>query len=470
MDFNYKINKPKYNELNYLITNYFKTTLNDEKKLKKLFDISKIEKRSQKAYNNREIKKGLNSPSFASKKSQSFDDINSQKLSNYKQNECIKMNVFYRKPLHNINNKSFDNIKNINIRYINKNYVDNSYEDRNISNYNIYNYSKTPSDNTINTNNIVINSRNFDKNDSIDNIFIKIPTNITRINQNQYDNLEDSLDNSLFNNLHINSNNFNYPFLQYLNDNNLGTFYNENNLSQKKEINNINNNNYNKENSINDSISNYNGKKKINQKDYKDSLKIKELNKKNLNEKYIRKRCKDLYTYKERKNNLVNYKLNNGKIKKEYYCISGNTYLTYNNINNNQIVNNNQFQNSLIHDNIYFNHKNQFKNLDWQNIINNKNYNNDNIIYNHGSELSKLNNSFKHKKLSNYVVKKKNKKYSTKSYDNTIFKSKIKMRKKKKKPKRRRRNVTFEEIKLDNPLATPIKKEKGYYEYIPQED
>jgi hypothetical protein len=67
-----------------------------------------------------------------------------------------------------------------------------------------------------------------------------------------------------------------------------------------------------------------------------------------------------------------------------------------------------------------------------------------------------------HKKLSSYILKNENKresrKFEAKSFDNTVFKQKIKLIKRKKRPKRLKRNKTFDEI-FDKPSATPIKKE-----------
>ena len=468
---NYKMNKPKYNELNYLISNYFKNTLDNEEKLNKLFE--GISKKKSKFRDKKEIKRNIDSPSFGSKKSQSFDYINSYRTPNHKDKNSQKK-YCYKKPLNYLINKSVDNIKNRNnYRYINGNDVENSYNEKNISNYNTYNYNtnpsiktdsysnRLPSNNTINKNNIHIKSKKFDKNDSIKNIFVKVPTNVTRVKSNKFDGLEDSFDNSLLNNYNYKANS---PILQYLNDDYLGynnTFYNENKNSLKnKLIKNINNNYNIKKNSINESITNYDDETEVKKIYCKTPVKIRELNKLNNIKKYTRKKSKDFYTYKNDKK-LVNNILNHPKIKNENYYSNDerNNYLN-NNINNNKIINNKIFQNNLYKNYFIVNQQNQFNNLNSSNILKRNNYY---TINKPENELAGNNNICKHKKLSSYIIKKNNKeenrKYSAKSYDNTVFKSKIKMLKKKKRPKRKRRNVTYDEIELDKPSATPIKKE-----------
>ena len=74
---NYKRDNPKYNELNNLITSYFKSELENEENFDKAIgDISKMKYKYKNfgKINNRKINNS-NSPSFGCERAKSFDDI-----------------------------------------------------------------------------------------------------------------------------------------------------------------------------------------------------------------------------------------------------------------------------------------------------------------------------------------------------------------------------------------------------------
>ena len=120
---NYKVNKPKFNELNYIISNYFKSEINQEQNLNKLKeDISRIKSRFRinDKQNNSPKRNNLNSPIFGSKRPKSVDDISYKNspnnsivntYTNSNTNDLNKKIICYKRPRNYINNRSFDNIK-----------------------------------------------------------------------------------------------------------------------------------------------------------------------------------------------------------------------------------------------------------------------------------------------------------------------------------------------------------------------
>ena len=492
---NYKRNNAKYNELNNLISSYFKSELENEENFDKAIgDISKMKYKYKNfgKINNRKINNS-NSPSFGCERAKSFDDINYDKLKNANPNNNnnnynYKI-TYYKKPRHYINNKSSDNIKN---KHNNNRYNNNSNQNYNTNNYNttpdtkeisplnksrnMDSYPHRTSNNTIfskiNSNDEFFqrDSSNLDKNNSFNNnIFTKIPTNISRIKKKNYDTLDQSSDNSLYNNVNnitnyrtINSQNNN----NYINNKYLTTFYIQKDLSVEMPKNDINNNN---EKPINDSMIN-NDKEKVNKKVYN---KTPIPYRRNVyNKRYIRKKSDDYYTYSRNTNNDL---LNLEKKRKEDYYKNHTTCA--NTINNNNNINNNKKYNKRLNDNnkyqkiltpkvnrykdyyyVYNIQNNMDSNIN--NNISNNTYlaNNDYINKKIKNNLVKIDNkSLKHRKLSSYIIK--DRKYATKSYDNSVFKAKIKLIKKKKRPKRIRYK-TFDDTPIDKPSATPIKKEK----------
>ena len=540
---NFKKNKPKYNELNHIISNYFKSELDKDQKIENLLgDISKIKKRFKMTDDSISSKthKNINSPSFGCDRPKSVDDIisnNSNTSQKKNNNNNYKKITYYKKPRHYIHNRSVDNVKckkNIkeNNRYINNNYDNNNYSNNNNntpSNYNTYNsklispiYStkndqfqtkKKISTNTLfskidsNEYNIKENTQNLEKENFVDNIFTKIPTNISRIKKNNNDSIEQSSEFSLLNNNNsYNENNNNYCPINYQNKKNIynnnnnnninynNTFYNENIKNLSINIPQNTNGNYNytyidndKENSIKDSTrnKNNNNKEDISKRIYYKTPIIR--NKIKNNKKYYRKISDDFYNDKNKKN-IVNDLLSTGNKKKEDYYSNDTTNTNTNTINNNYYTNTNT--NTLSNNKKLTNNNNNDK---FQKIISPKTnkYKDyltvfnlqkqieyiDNINYNNYSTIKISNNNtkvdnkiFKYKKLSSYILKNKNneekkkgnnnnnRKYNTKSYDNCLFKQKIKKVKRKKRPKRR--NKTFDDnTLLDKPSATPIKKE-----------
>ena len=155
---NYKINKSKYNELNYLISNHFKSEINQDQNFEKLLEnISRIQSRFKinDKQNKSPKRNNLNSPTFGSKRPKSVDDIsyknspsNSIKNTNPNPNSNIydmnKKIFCYKRPRNYINNRSFDNIKyarkeQYNNRYTNESskvYDNNTYSQNSFSNNN----------------------------------------------------------------------------------------------------------------------------------------------------------------------------------------------------------------------------------------------------------------------------------------------------------------------------------------------
>ena len=342
-------NKSKYNELNHLIKNYFKSEVNDEQNLEKLVgNISKIKYRfklpsnqkNQNSFNSPKTN-NINSPSFGCRKPKSVDNINVKKFLNINYNNKI-INSCYKRPRHYIYNKSVDNIKKkINDRYYteNYNYDNNVYNNKyqNISNnYNskykspqkrdneYYNdINKNQFSNNTNYSNINSNemlrkkeSSDIERVNSFENIFTKIPTNISRIKKNNNnDYSDDSLNDSLLNNNINNINNYyktNSQNKQYMNNNFLGynnTFYNDKNFKNLSiEIpkqNEITKEKYNKE--------------RIHKRIY---CKTPIQRKTNNNKKNIRKKTDDYNTMTSKnnmKNNLINISLNTDRKRKEEY-------------------------------------------------------------------------------------------------------------------------------------------------------
>jgi hypothetical protein len=256
----YKVNKPKFNELNYLISNYFKTEINQDQDLDKLKeDISRIKSRFK--INDKQKycpkRNNLNSPIFGSKRPKSLDDIsyknspnnsivNTNTNSNLNTYNLNKKIIYYKRPRNFINNRSFDNIKytrkdQYNNRYTNENskvYSQNSFSNSNSKLIGPIYSSKN--DQSISNNYSDKGTPKIEKDNSFKNIFVKIPTNIYRINKKNNQSLENSSENSLLN---YNSMNYNPTINQNqnaLNNNYLGynsTFYNQKNLSIEMEKN-----------------------------------------------------------------------------------------------------------------------------------------------------------------------------------------------------------------------------------------
>ena len=528
---NFKKNKPKYNELNHIISNYFKSELNNEQKIENLIgDISKIKKRFKMADDSISSKrhKNINSPSFGCDRPKSVDDITSnnsldttQKKNN--NNNNYKKITYYKKPRHYIHNRSVDNVKstkkiNENKRYINNNYDKNNYSNNNTqSNYYTNNsklmspiYStkndqfqkeKKISINTLfskvdsNEYNIKENTQNLEKENFVDNIFTKIPTNISRIKKTNNDSIEQSSEFSLLNNnsYNENSNNYcpiNFQNKKYLyNNNNIiynNTFYNENLKNLSINIPRNNNGNYNyiyndKEYTIKDSkrTKNNNNKEDISKRIYYKTPIIR--NKIKNNKKDYRKISDDFYTDKNKKNIVNDLLSTRNKKKEDYYSndttnantINNNYYTNTINMSNNKksINNNNEFQKIISPKTNkykdYLTVYNLQKQIEYIANINYNNYSTIKISNNNNNNTNYDKKIFKYKKLSSYILKNKNNddnkksnnhKYNTKSFDNYLFKQKIKKVKRKKRPKRR--NKTFDDnIVLDKPSATPIKKE-----------
>jgi len=490
---NYKANKPKFNELNYLISNYFKSEINQEQNLEKLIeDISRIQsrfkindkqKRSPKRNN-------LNSPIFGSKRPKSVDDIsyknspnnsivNTNTNSNSNTYDLNKKIICYKRPRNYINNRSFDNIKysrkeQYNNRYTNENskiYDNNTYSQNSFSNNNsklicpIYSLKNGQS---FSNNYSAQGTPKLEKENSFRNIFVKIPTNIYRINKKNNQSLENSSENSLLNYNSINYNPTIYQDQKAINNNYLGynsTFYNQKNLSIEME----------KNYSINDSIKKKNEIKKtknekISQRIYYKTPILK--NRIKHKKKYIRKKSDDYCT--SSKNNIVINLLNNGNNKNEIYYNTLNTNSntntnTSNNSNSTQLISNKYVKIYTTKVSRYkdflkaVESRNNFKYLQNSTVNNYSTIKNDKNDKNDKNNLKKCNKkAFVHKKLSSYILKNENKreirKFEAKSFDNSVFKQKIKLIKKKKRPKRLRRNKTFDEV-FDKPSATPIKKE-----------
>ena len=479
----YKVNKPKFNELNYLISNYFKTEINQDQDLDKLKeDISRIKSRfkinDKQKYSPK--RNNLNSPIFGSKRPKSVDDIsyknspnnsivNTNTNSNLNTYNLNKKIIYYKRPRNFINNRSFDNIKytgkeQYNNRYTNENskvYDNNTYSQNSFSNNNsklICPIYSSKNDQSISNNYSAQETPKIEKDNSFKNIFVKIPTNIYRINKKNNQSLENSSENSLLNYNSINYNPIINQNQNALNNNYLGynsTFYNQKNLSIKME----------KNYSINDSTKKKNGpngikNEKISQRIYYKTPILK--NRIKHKKKYIRKISDDYYT--NNKNKIVINMLNNGNNKNEFYfnTLDSNSQSTTSN-NSKQLISNK-------YEKIYTTKVNRYKDFlkaiesrnNFKYLQNNK-VNNYSTINNDNNNLKNCNKkALVHKKLSSYIVKSENKresrKYEAKSFDNTVFKQKIKLIKKKKRPKRLRKNKTFDEV-FDKPSATTIKKE-----------
>ena len=485
---NYKANKPKFNELNYLISNYFKSEINQEQNLEKLIeDISRIQsrfkindkqKRSPKRNN-------LNSPIFGSKRPKSVDDIsyknspnnsivNTNTNSNSNTYDLNKKIICYKRPRNYINNRSFDNIKysrkeQYNNRYTNENskiYDNNTYSQNSFSNNNsklicpIYSLKNGQS---FSNNYSAQGTPKLEKENSFRNIFVKIPTNIYRINKKNNQSLENSSENSLLNYNSINYNPTIYQEQKAINNNYLGynsTFYNQKNLSIEMEKNYSINDSIKKKNEINKAKN-----EKISQRIYYKTPILK--NRIKHKKKYIRKKSDDYYT--SSKNNIVINLLNNANNKNEIYYNTLNTNSntnTSNNSNSTQLISNKY---EKIYTTKVSRYKDFLKAVESRNnfkYLQNSTVNNYSTIKNDKNDKNNLKKCNKkalvHKKLSSYILKNENKreirKFEAKSFDNSVFKQKIKLIKRKKRPKRLRRNKTFDEV-FDKPSATPIKKE-----------
>jgi len=489
---NYKANKPKFNELNYLISNYFKSEINQEQNLEKLMeDISRIQSRFKiNDKQNRSPKRNnLNSPIFGSKRPKSVDDIsyknspnnsivNTNTNSNSNTYDLNKKIICYKRPRNYINNRSFDNIKysrkeQYNNRYTNENskiYDNNTYSQNSFSNNNsklicpIYSLKNGQS---FSNNYSAQGTPKLEKENSFRNIFVKIPTNIYRINKKNNQSLENSSENSLLNYNSINYNPTIYQEQKAINNNYLGynsTFYNQKNLSIEMEKNYSINDSIKKKNEINKAKN-----EKISQRIYYKTPILK--NRIKHKKKYIRKKSDDYYT--SSKNNIVINLLNNANNKNEIYY---NTLNTNTNTNSNTNTSNNSNSTQLIsnkYEKIYTTKVSRYKDflkaVESRNnfkYLQNSTVNNYSTIKNDKNDKNNLKKCNKkalvHKKLSSYILKNENKreirKFEAKSFDNSVFKQKIKLIKKKKRPKRLRRNKTFDEV-FDKPSATPIKKE-----------
>lgn len=480
---NYKINKSKYNELNYLISNHFKSEINQDQNFEKLLEnISRIQSRFKinDKQNKSPKRNNLNSPTFGSKRPKSVDDIsyknspsNSIKNTNPNPNSNIydmnKKIFCYKRPRNYINNRSFDNIKyarkeQYNNRYTNESskvYDNNTYSQNSFSNNNsklICPIYSSKNGQNISNNFSDKGTPKLDKDNSFKNIFVKIPTNIYRINKKNNQSLDNSSENSLLNYNSINYNPAIYHDQNAINNNYIvynSTFYNQKNLSIEME----------KNYSANDSIKKKNDTNKIknektNQRIYYKTPILK--NKLKHKKKYIRKISDDCCT--SNKNNIIINMLNNGINKNEIYFSSMNTNSQTNSSNNStQLI-------SDKYEKIYTTKVNRYK--DFLNAIESRNnfkylqnstVNNYSTIKNDKNKLKNCNKkALVHKKLSSYILKNENKreirKYEAKSSDNIIFKQKFKLVKRKKRPKRIRRNRTFDDV-FDKPSATPIKKE-----------
>ena len=479
---NYKVNKPKFNELNYIISNYFKSEINQDQNLNKLKeDISRIKSRFRinDKQNNSPKRNNLNSPIFGSKRPKSVDDISYKNspnnsivntYTNSNTNDLNKKIICYKRPRNYINNRSFDNIKytrkeQYNNRYTNENskfYDNNTYSQNSFSNNNsklICPIYSSKNNQSFSNNYSDKGTPKLDKDNSFKNIFVKIPTNIYRINKKDNQSLENSSENSLINYNSINYNPTIYQDQNSINNNYLGynsTFYNQKNLSIEME----------KNNSINDSIKKKNNTNKVKNEKISQRIYYKTpILKNNLKhkKKYIRKISDDYYS--SNKNNIVINMLNNGNNKNEIYFSTMNTNSQTNTSSNNstQLISNK-------YEKIYTTKVNRYK--DFLNAIESRNnfkylqkstVNNYSTIKNDKNNLKNCNKkALVHKKLSSYILKNENKreskKYEAKSFDNIVFKQKFKLVKRKKRPKRLRRNKTFDEV-FDKPSATPIKKE-----------
>jgi hypothetical protein len=344
--------------------------------------------------------------------------------------------------------------KKINYGNSDYNHHINTYNNNSKNNYCKYNSDVfTPkkiknNNNKINEEKYLINSKdefikrdssNVGINKSTENIFTKIPTNISGIKTNDNDSIDHSLDYSLLNNNINNYFSINTENKKYINNNYSyynNTFYNEKNDNE----------------SINKRIY------------FKTPVKI---NKLRNNNRYIRKKSEDYYTNNSYKKYMTKEILNKERISTENYCSNdasstniGTKRLSYkyNKMLTPQI---NEYKDYLI----VFNDQNNINYQSFNNVntINNMNISNDNNL----GIINNIENIFKYKKLSSYILKNKKesnknhkRKNSAKSYDNSIFKKKIKLVKRKKRPNGRR-NKTYDENEniLDKPSATPIKKE-----------
>ena len=209
---NHQKSKHKYNQLNNLISNHFKYLENEQKLNKLIKNISKNNSLSKNSNNqtinsNSTKKDYTNSPSFGCRKTKSVDDIIYTKKRKIKKNIPISTNSInnkikcYKRPRHYINNKSADIIKNID-RY--------GYNNQNDKNEDISKIQKCQKRNKYITNYMSIKNKesaNFERVNSFENIFTKIPTNISRIKKNK-DSFEQSLYYSLLNNNINNTNNY----------------------------------------------------------------------------------------------------------------------------------------------------------------------------------------------------------------------------------------------------------------------
>ena len=496
--YNYKKHTTKFNELNNFGLSYFKSKLENEKNYEKVLEeIMKFKSRFQKyEKKNNYNDYNSNSPSFRCDRAKSMDINNNNTLKNNNNiNNYNSKNTTYKRPRHYINNKTVDYIKNKNNnRYNNINKANNSKK-----NYNTYSKLITPVNktqdgyssysNNLSSNNIVFSKINPNdefikkesysylvRDNSFDNIFTKIPTNISRIKKKSNEALEQSSETSFFNNnnfinnnnyhtINMDNNNLNNDYLVYN-----STFYNNKDLSVEMPKNNNNN-------SINNNIANNNNKIKTKIYYKTPIIKRQKLN----NKRNERKKNDDYFTYNKNTNNDI---LNLEKVKKEdyfsNYTASTNTFSNANNINtintfnnqqNNQRFNNiNKYQINRYKDYIYAYNIQNGNSLD----INKNLVNNNKKLIEKEKENKKSSNLIQYdnkihnnKSLSSYIMKEQednlwnynNRKYATKSYDNTIFKQRIKIIKKKKKIKRIRKK-TFDDIPIDRPSATPIDKEK----------
>ena len=349
--YNNKANKPKYNEINYLISNYIKSELENKQELGKLVgNFSKIKSRFKKSdsKNNSPKINNLDSPSFGCKKTKSVDDINYRNSpNNISRNSNYTINnkkiSYYKRPQNILHNKSYDNIKYTNNYIHNDRYVNTKTNTNdNISNYDNNTYSQNSFSNKNNSKFIspiysLKYSPSLKNNNSFNNIFTKIPTNISRINKKNTNIIEYSFENSL-----VNYNNIYYQPMIYqnkkkVNKNYIGynnTFYNEKNLSIEIANDKYNDNKFNiNENiSINNSTKNKNEGKE-NKKVYCRTPIIKNLLK--LKKKFKRKKSEDYSTNKSIVTDLLHTE--NEKKDDNYFTnnsVSTNIQTNMNTINN----------------------------------------------------------------------------------------------------------------------------------------
>ena len=498
---NDKINKSKYNELNALISKHFKSEINNKQKIEKILgEISNINKYLKNSENNANSPKtkryNINSPSFGCTRPKSVDEIipnTSQSTNKNKNKNKNIIRIFcYKKPKNYIHNKSMDSVKYKNNKKENYRYNNNNGNDINYnSNYNTYHNSKLispiysskddkflqrkkTSENTIlsnidsNENMIKEDTQISEKENSFENIFTKIQTNISRIKQKNTDSPGQSSECSLLKNNNNNFNNY-YPVI-YPNKNNFNSYNDSNPNSYNNTFYNDKNFKNLSINLANDSNNNTNNVKKKNicQKIY---CKTPILT--NRVKRYKKNRRKISDDYFMDKNNtgfdLISTRSKNKK--DDYYsndttCAGTNTNTI--NYNTNKIITYNIESKRIpkpktIQCTDYlkvYNHQKQIEKNDCFNY--NKNYSSIKMNNNYDYKI------FKYKKLSDYILKNNNnsdndddndRKTTTKSYDNSIFKQKIKLIKRKR-PKRRKRNKTYDDnIVIDKPSATPVKKE-----------